>query len=405
MNIAMDRLSRAFSRGLDIIEEEQLGASDQHRARVAALCATMGRCLGYDDDAISALSTCALFHDNALTEYNLSEKDERKREENLIKHCVQGQGNVAWLPFKTNIDGIIYYHHERGDGLGPFHKKEGEYPYDAALLAAADATDITFRFQETKPVNLEKLRDTIWKDAETYSTKKAISLLLDALTPELLDSLRNENISSALDRLMPAWTVEINDRSVTHIASFFSHVVDFKSRFTRKHSSQIANRTYLMAKFYGKPPAELSALYLAASLHDIGKLATPTAVLEKPGKLTPDEFQIIKDHVRHTHEWLSEIPDFELIRDWAAAHHEKLDGGGYTFGKATDELDFGSRLIACIDIYQAVSEARPYHDARSHEDTMPILYSMANKGFIDMEIVKNLDEVMAEYSLRDVPPP
>ena len=68
-------------------------------------------------------------------------------------------------------------------------------------------------------------------------------------------------------------------------------------------------------------------------------------------------------------------------------------------------MDFNSRLMACLDIYQAVSEQRPYHDARSHDETMPILYDMAAKGLIDNEIVKDLDEVMAEYSMRDVPYP
>jgi len=70
-----------------------------------------------------------------------------------------------------------------------------------------------------------------------------------------------------------------------------------------------------------------------------------------------------------------------------------------------DELDFISRLMACTDIYQAVREERPYHPGRSHADTIPILRSMAEQGFIDKKIVEDFDKVMAKYSNKDVPPP
>jgi HD-GYP domain-containing protein (c-di-GMP phosphodiesterase class II) len=160
-----------------------------------------------------------------------------------------------------------------------------------------------------------------------------------------------------------------------------------------------------MGGHYGYGPEERTALYLAAALHDLGKIATPAEVLEKPGKLDAPEFEIIKKHARDTYEWLSGVPDFETIRDWAAGHHEKLDGSGYPFGKAGDELDFNARLLACIDIYQAVSEPRPYHDARPHSETMPILYGMAKNKLIDPDIVRDLGEAMEEFSGRDLPPP
>jgi HD-GYP domain-containing protein (c-di-GMP phosphodiesterase class II) len=107
--------------------------------------------------------------------------------------------------------------------------------------------------------------------------------------------------------------------------------------------------------------------------------------------------------VRHTYELLKNVDGFGHIRDWASNHHEKLDGTGYPFGKGADELDFYSRLMACIDIYQAVSEARPYHEQRDHGETMAILYGMAQKGFVDETIVKDLDIAMAPYSNQNLP--
>ncbi|MCL2182131.1 MAG: HD domain-containing protein, partial [Chitinispirillia bacterium] len=168
---------------------------------------------------------------------------------------------------------------------------------------------------------------------------------------------------------------------------------------------QIANRAWLMGGYYNFDPATRTKTYLAAAMHDLGKLATPNEILDKPGKLTPEEFNTIKAHVKGTYDILSGITGFEDVCGWASNHHEKLDGTGYWFGKGAQELDFVSRLLACTDIYQAVCEDRPYHPGRTHADTMPILQDMAAKGFIDAGIVKDFDTAMAEYSGRDVPGP
>jgi HD-GYP domain-containing protein (c-di-GMP phosphodiesterase class II) len=404
MKIAMDMLCRVFSKALDIIEEEQIGASERHATRVAALCAAMGKRMGYDDDAISALATCAMFHDNALTEYSLAERQGEQQGQNMVLHCEKGQNNVSWMPFK-NIDGFILYHHERGNGSGPFNKREGEYPFEAALIAAADIVDVTYHLQRLSVGELPTLRGKIEENAESYSTRAAINVLLEVLNEDMLEELRDENISKTLDCILPHWEVSLNDPRVIQIAGFLSHVIDYKSHFTRLHTSQIANRAWLMAGRYGYSQEESAALFLAASLHDIGKIAIPIEVLEKQGKLSDEEFGIIKQHVGYTHDWLSDVPGFDTIRDWAASHHEKLDGSGYPFGKRGDGMDFNSRLIACLDIYQAVSEPRPYHGPRSHTETMSILYDMTEKGLIDDKIVKDIDQAMEGFSMGEVPPP
>ena len=405
MTIPMDKLCRLFSNALDIIEKEQIGASEHHSIRVAALCAAMGKRLGYDDDTLSALATCALFHDSALSEFPLSKDRLHCNADNMTLHCERGQQNVDWLPFKKDISGYILFHHEHGNGKGPFGKREGEYPFEAALIAVADSVDLVYRLQRVKADELFALRDKIAQRSSQYSTQDAVAVFLDILDNDMLESLRDENIAETLNRLLPRWDVDVSEQVVLNVAQFIAKIIDFKSKFTSKHTSQIANRTWLMAEYYGYNKKECTALYLAAALHDIGKIATPIEVLEKPGKLDKDEYQTIMKHVRSTYDWLCELSDLGLIINWAADHHEKLDGTGYPFGKKGSELDFNARIIACLDIYQAVSESRPYHGARSHEETMPILFGMAEKGFIDAKIVKDLDDVMSAYSMRDIPPP
>ena len=407
MKIAMDKLCMVFSRAFDIIENEQLGASENHSMRVAAMCVAMGKRLGYDDDTISAITFCGMFHDSALTEYHLSQKRGANQELNMLLHCKKGQQNVSWLPFKANIEELVLYHHERGDGQGPFRKKENEIPLEAALIAAADAVDAAYHLQRIPLGELPALRLKIASRADTYSTRAAIEVLLGVLDEELLEKMRDENVARTLDRELPSWEVDVSDPKIIRVGEFIACVIDYKSVFTHMHTSQIANRAWIMAEYYGYGVEEKHALFLAASLHDLGKIRIPVEILEKPGKLDDEEFGIIKGHVKNTLDWLDEMPmpDFEHIKNWAADHHEKLDGSGYSRGKKGDTIDFNARLMACIDIYQAVSEPRPYHGARSHDETMQILYDISSKGQIDAKIAEDIDGVMAKYSLKTLPSP
>ena len=111
-----------------------------------------------------------------------------------------------------------------------------------------------------------------------------------------------------------------------------------------------------------------------------------------PDKLTDDEFSKMKNHAGYTYLILSEVNDFEEIRDWAAFHHEKLNGKGYPFGKTAAELNEPERIMACIDIYQALTEDRPYKKGLSHEKTCEMLDDMAQKGFVDSDISKKIRE-------------
>ena len=126
---------------------------------------------------------------------------------------------------------------------------------------------------------------------------------------------------------------------------------------------------------------------LAGALHDIGKVAIRNEILEKPGRLTNEEFAAMKHHAAYTYYILSGINDFDEIRDWASFHHERLDGSGYPFGKSASDLNTQERIMACVDIYQALIENRPYKQGISHEKSCEILRAMAEKGWIDSDIV------------------
>ena len=410
MKIAMDKLCRMFSDALDIIEKEQLGATKNHSKRVAALCIAMADKFDFEDDEVMTLAICALFHDNSLAECPITPDIVAQNEQSMVQHCGEGQNNISWLPLFSAVCGIILYHHEKENGDGPFHKLPDEIPIEASLIAAADSVDLIYNLGDVNPDDLIGLRAKIRENAEAYSTREAVDVLLDVLHKEMLENLRDENISNTLDEMLPKWEVNVWEPDVLDISNFFAHVIDsrghiFGNQTFCSHSAQIADRAWIMANHYNYRPEERSALYLAAALHDLGKMAVPAFSSEESHLPSQEELLATKNHSQITYEWLSTVPGLELITSWASNHHEKLDGSGYPNGKRGDELDFNSRLIACLCIYQSISEKCPHHGARNHEEVMSVMFSMAKKGLIDEKITQDIDDFMEVYSLRDVPSP
>jgi len=405
LKVRMDSLIKSIGTALDIVEGSLLGASTNHGKRIAVLCAKMGKALGKNTEEITALAVCALLHDSALTEYILSERKGGEHDTAMKKHCEFGQRNVDDLCFKTNVKNFVLYHHERADGKGPFGIREGEGPLEAELITIADSIDAKYHLQRLTQEELPGIRNIIVNETGKHYSKKAAQTMLEILDWPAVMSLKDDVIKkTSADSLSP-WTVDVQTETVFGLASFVARIIDYKSVFTQKHSTQIANKAWFMGKYYNYDPEKLSELFLAASLHDLGKLAIPSEILEKPGKLTDEEFEIIKRHVHITWELLNDIEGFETICQWASNHHEKADGKGYPFGKKIDELDFNSKLLMCLDLYQAICEERPYHPMRNHADTMKILYEMAETGKIDRDIVKDLDAALVPYDCKDMPPP
>jgi HD-GYP domain-containing protein (c-di-GMP phosphodiesterase class II) len=401
----MDSLIKAITAALDAVEKELLGASGNHGKRIAILCAKMGKLLGKNTEEIMGLTNCALLHDNALTEYILATRAGGHYDSTMKEHCEFGQRNVDALHFKTDIKDFILYHHERADGKGPFGIREGESPIEAQLIAIADSIDVTYHLQTLKPDELTSVLQTVKEDTGKKYGKIAAQTMLEIMDLQTLESLKDEVINETAETFLIPWFVDVEDKVVFNFVSFIAKIIDYKSVFTKRHSIQIADMAWFMGGYYNYNQTEKLKLYLAAALHDIGKLETPSAILEKPGKLTDEEFITIKEHARKTWELLKDIDGFHDICAWACNHHEKLNGTGYPFGKKADELDFNSRLMACIDIYQAVREKRPYHPARNHNDAMQILYKMADDNAIDKNIVNNISTAMAPFDDIDLPTP
>lgn len=191
--------------------------------------------------------------------------------------------------------------------------------------------------------------------------------------------------------MVPRIKQDLTFSQIKALADFFARIVDYKSSFTSTHSIGVAVDAEMLARHMGFDEKTAEKMYLAGALHDIGKVAIGNEILEKPGKLTDDEFKTMKHHAAYTYYILSGVDDFEEVRDWAAFHHERLDGSGYPFGKSAADLNTQERMMACIDIYQALTESRPYKQGMPHEKAYGILRDMAGKGWIDAGIVEEID--------------
>ena len=190
---------------------------------------------------------------------------------------------------------------------------------------------------------------------------------------------------------VPRTKQDLSFEQIKALAKFFARIVDYKSPFTSTHSIGVAADAEKLSRFMGFDEETIQKMYLAGALHDIGKVAIGNKILEKPGRLTDDEFAVMKHHAAYTYYILSEIDDFEEICDWAAFHHERLDGTGYPFGKTAAELNTQERIMACVDIYQALTESRPYKQGMPHEKAYGILNDMVEKGWLDGEIASQVD--------------
>jgi HD-GYP domain-containing protein (c-di-GMP phosphodiesterase class II) len=171
---------------------------------------------------------------------------------------------------------------------------------------------------------------------------------------------------------------------------FMSKIIDFRSPFTAMHSAGVAATATALAELAGMSEDECKMMRIAGYLHDIGKLKIPEEILEKPGKLTDEEFNVMKEHAYYTWVLLKDVKGFEQITSWAALHHEKLNGNGYPFHLSGSELPLGSRIMTVADIFSALAEDRPYRKSMEKEKVIDILKGDVERGLLSSSIVKLL---------------
>jgi len=167
----------------------------------------------------------------------------------------------------------------------------------------------------------------------------------------------------------------MNDEHALSLARLLSTIVDMKSPLTYQHSIKVGE----LARFIGKKlhldKKTCNRLHLAGLLHDIGKINTEDAILNKCGKLTPSEYRKIQAHATDTRGILRSIIIDANVVAWAAEHHERLDGSGYPMKKTGEQLTLQSRILAIADVFQALCQKRSYRDKLNLDEVLKIIRS------------------------------
>ena len=189
----------------------------------------------------------------------------------------------------------------------------------------------------------------------------------------------------------------------------FSQISESKSLETGQHIKRVSEYMRVFGKSICKSHKECDELACASMLHDIGKLIVPSAVLDKPGKLTEEEFEIIKEHTKYGGELLKDVPGEMMImaRNIAVHHHERWDGKGYNKIKGED-INFYARYVSVIDVFDALISKRCYKPAWTPEDAYEEIVKNSGTQFapeaveLFKEKYEELLEVYKKYPDSDI---
>ncbi len=183
--------------------------------------------------------------------------------------------------------------------------------------------------------------------------------------------------------------------SAQNVIFALATAIEQKDDYTEGHGERVAVFARSLAEHVGLSAEEVEQVYMGGILHDVGKIGCPDAILNKPGPLTPDEFEIIKRHPVHGWEicrHLKSLGDCTLccIRN----HHERLDGSGYPDGLAGDAVPITTRIMSIADVFDALATARAYKPAFPTETCFKILREEAERGWWDKQLVEAFVDVM-----------
>lgn len=188
----------------------------------------------------------------------------------------------------------------------------------------------------------------------------------------------------------------IQELSDLHLGTLtaLARAIDAKSGWTSGHSERVTALALRIGRSLGLPAKELDILRRGGLLHDIGKIGIPAGILDKPGRLTAEEQQTMRGHVRIGARILEPIPGFREVMPIVLEHHEWFDGSGYPAGLSGETISLNARIFALADCYDALTSERPYRAGLSHVQVMEIIHKETGTHF-DPAVVEAFERSLA----------
>ena len=264
------------------------------------------------------------------------------------------------------------------DGIALLERTKEKFP-DLPVVMVTAVHDISIALQAIrngaydyllKPFEREQLLATVRRALENRRLKRENDTYRTNL--EALVAARTQQLKTAMSNL---------ERSYDITLEALGEALDLKDAETQGHSRRVTAYTIAMAKQMGLPKEEISVIARGAFLHDIGKMAIPDRILTKPGKLTADEIEIMKEHAYLGYKILNKIPFLTDAAEIVYAHQERYDGTGYPRGLKADEIPLGARIFSIADTLDAMTSNRPYRDAQTFQAARKEIEAWSGRQF------------------------
>lgn len=381
----------SIAKALDFVGIDDL----HHGHRVAYIAYSCAVKLGWDEEQCQTAFFAGLIHDCGVSQ----SKEHLRLVKQLVPpqvsvHCERGATALNSCEVLRQFSSCILYHHTPWQELKKITLTT-EQRNLAALIFLADRLDF-FRLSyidglhnDLIVLQEELIADNIRSNINTlFEPSMAQAMIELCLTDGFWFGMDAENIEQiALNFNNKKWLDnQLSLKQVTELAHFMAHVVDAKSPFTYHHSEKVAELAKVLSAMFGFDDNTQHMIYIAGLMHDVGKLKTPDEILHKQGKLSETEYTRIKRHTTDTAITLRSFFPNSVIGEWAANHHERLDGTGYPNRLNAEQIDLPSRIIAVVDIFQALSQDRPYRGRLQADEIAEIMQGLVDSGKIDSEV-------------------
>jgi putative two-component system response regulator len=235
--------------------------------------------------------------------------------------------------------------------------------------------------------------DFLHKPCHPEIIRKRVRIHLDAL-----------NQSRALEAKVRERTEQL-EHSCVELIRRLGRAAEYRDNETGLHVIRMSHTTRLLAEAADLPEAQRELLFLAAPMHDVGKIGIPDRILLKPGKLDAEEWEMMKSHTRIGAEIIGQhdSPLLDMARTVALTHHEKWNGAGYPDGLAGADIPLEGRIVSIADVYDALVSTRPYKSAWSSEAAVKHVRSEAGSSFdpdlvpLFLDLLPRIREISAQY--------
>lgn len=360
METTLKELIKSFAKSIDLYNY----LLKSHHRRVTIAAYHIGKTYGLNQVQLSNLVIASALHDiGALT---VKERDELivMDVDNPHPHARLGSYMLDSFPPFEQISKIIFYHHFAYKDREHYIEQKGEVPIEAYIIHVADRLEIltnpmdSIRHQKKSLIQkITSYKGTLFqpKVVEAFEeVAKSDIFWLDINNVEM-DQILEEGISKDLDVIMDLDLME-------DFAYTISKIIDTRSKFTISHSFGVSKIAYILGQYMEYPEEKCRKLKVAGLLHDIGKIAIPTEMIEKNGALNELERENVQEHVYFTYLVLHNMAGLEEVADWATHHHENHLGTGYPEHLNKYDISEEMDIISYADIFTSLVENRPYRE-------------------------------------------